>query len=130
MLPQRVFTEANLYDDALHSAVHSNLDDIDDFLRVHNIQRSPRDDLVLELVKQDDGKIETSYYFANHDTRVIYFLDEFDACNLPVWPEVQGVTSPTHISAFFAISQITVSMSSSSSEHEIEVQYWWVQPSR
>ncbi|KAF9467789.1 hypothetical protein BDZ94DRAFT_1247715 [Collybia nuda] len=103
---RRVFTEADMYDNASRSTIHSNLNDIDDFLRAHNIQRSSGDDLVLELTKQDDGKFATSYYFANHETRTIYFLDEFDASNLPVWPEVQGVTSPTHI------------------KHEIEVQYW------
>jgi hypothetical protein len=106
-MPQRVFTEAYLYDNAFLSEIHSNLDDIEDFFRVHNIQRSPKDDLVLELIKQNDGKIETSYYFANHEKRIIYFLDEFDACNLPVWPEVQGVTSPTQISKFFAENGIS-----------------------
>lgn len=100
-LDQRIFTDANLYDDDIHSQIHSDIDIIESFMCSHNIRRSPQDDLVLEMIRQDDGSIKTSYYFANHSKRCIYFLDEFKASELEAWGEVQGATSPTHISKPF-----------------------------
>ena len=80
--------------------INSDLDTIEDFLRAHNLIRSQDVDLVLELSPQEDGKIDTYYYLADHRKRCIYFLDEFDASNLSVWQEVPGVTSLSQVGMY------------------------------
>jgi hypothetical protein len=77
--------------------INSDIDTIDDFLRACNIQRSLDVDIVLELAPQEDGTIDTYYYLADHAKRCIFFLDEFDATYLPIWQEVKGVTSLSHV---------------------------------
>jgi AAA+ superfamily predicted ATPase len=56
--------------------------------------------MVLELVPQEGGVIDTYYYLVDHTKRCIFFLDEFDASNLPVWQEVKGVTCLSHIGTY------------------------------
>ncbi|KAF8068880.1 hypothetical protein FPV67DRAFT_1448735 [Lyophyllum atratum] len=102
---KRIFTDANLYEADMLSQIEANIDTIDEFFRVHNIRRSVHVDLVLELLRVD-GQIDTLYYMVDHSKRCIFFVDDFDASDLPIWYELQGVTSPTHV------------------KHEIETQYW------
>ena len=54
-------------------------------------------DLVLERLQEEDGSFSTLYYLADHSKRCIFFVDEFDADNLPAWWEVKGMTCPTHL---------------------------------
>ncbi|KAG5635306.1 hypothetical protein H0H81_011766 [Sphagnurus paluster] len=92
---KRVFTDANLYQHEILSRVLSDIEAIEKFLRVHNIRRSSWIDLVLELEQGDDP--DTLYYLIDHSNRSVFFLDEFDASNLLIWQEVDGVSTPTHV---------------------------------
>ncbi|RDB29917.1 hypothetical protein Hypma_014083 [Hypsizygus marmoreus] len=103
---KRIFTDANLYEPDLLRQIEQDIATIEEFFRAHNLRRSLHVDLALELIR-DGGDINTYYYFADHSKRCIYFVDEFDAAELPIWGEVRGVTSSTHIM------------------HEIETQYWY-----
>lgn len=50
----------------------------------------------LNLTEYDT--IITDYYYADHDRKVVFFLDPLEAHdNLPIWVEVKGVNSLRHI---------------------------------
>ena len=53
-------------------------------------------DLVLDL-NEYDGKEVVDYYFADHEKRIIVFMDEFSSDYLPHWCEIKGVSSGTHL---------------------------------
>ena len=54
-------------------------------------------DLVLDLMVNEDNKMQWSYYYACHDTRCLFWLERYDATY--VTSEVDGVESPAHLSA-------------------------------
>ncbi|KAJ2914810.1 hypothetical protein MD484_g5604, partial [Candolleomyces efflorescens] len=61
----------------------------------------------MDLNMQPHDEIYTDYYFADHDRKIIFFLDDIEAeVNFPVWSQLTGVTSKAHL------------------KHEIEAQYW------
>ncbi|KAJ3829533.1 hypothetical protein F5880DRAFT_1521865 [Lentinula raphanica] len=100
-------------DDLTRTRIMDCINDFDDFTRSRSIQLTPlRTNIVLSLRSDPDdpNNYACNYYIANHDTRTIFWLDSVDAKTFPVWWEVKGVTSPTHI-AF--------------SEHAIVSFYWY-----
>lgn len=104
---KRVYTEANLYDEDFLHKVDEDIDTIEDFLQLHGIRLGPTVDLALDLNRLEDGIIATDYYYADHERRIIFFLDEFESTNLPAWSQVTGVNSLSHLRI------------------EFEAQYWY-----
>lgn len=62
-------------------------------------------DLVLDLNEDDDGKEVIDYYFADHEKRIIVFMEEFSSDYLPHWDEIKGISSGTHLRMFSLPSQ-------------------------
>lgn len=84
-------------------------------------------DLVLDIMPTppDDGRILWSYYYACHESRCLFWLDEYDANHM--LSEVFWVTSPAHVSE----SQISSPTSSPypliwCAEHRLEALYWYL----
>ncbi|KAJ3766079.1 hypothetical protein FB446DRAFT_827738 [Lentinula raphanica] len=94
------YTESDLMDDLTRTRIMDCINDFDDFTRSRSIPLTPpRINTVLSLrIDPDDPDNYTcEYYIANHDTRTVFWLDSVDAKTFPVWWQVKGVTSPTHI---------------------------------
>ena len=53
-------------------------------------------DLVLDL-NEVDGKELVDYYFADHEERIIVFVEEFPSNCIPHWFEIKGVSSGTQL---------------------------------
>ncbi|KAH6917962.1 hypothetical protein BKA70DRAFT_1554131 [Coprinopsis sp. MPI-PUGE-AT-0042] len=104
---KNVVTENELHDQELLDQVSEDLETIDDFISANRIQLPPNITLALELTRDTEtGSITTDYYYADHNRRIIFFLDEYDAGTFKISQEVKGVTSLVHI------------------RHELEAQYW------
>lgn len=58
-------------------------------------------DLVLDLNKDDDGNEIVDYYLADHELRIVLFVDEFPSICLPHWFGVKGISAGTHLRMFF-----------------------------
>jgi len=60
--------------------------------------------IVFELKPREEdvgnSQLECRYYLVQHKTRTVFWLDNFDASCLPMWSEVSGVKSPTHVRKF------------------------------
>jgi hypothetical protein len=54
-------------------------------------------DLALDIMLSEDGRIQWSYYYACHETRCLFWLDNYDATHMI--SELFGVKSPAHVSA-------------------------------
>ena len=54
-------------------------------------------DLVLDIMVADDERISWSYYYACHDTRCLFWLEDYDPSYM--LSELEGVESPAHVSA-------------------------------
>ncbi|KAF8997287.1 hypothetical protein BDQ17DRAFT_1429153 [Cyathus striatus] len=99
---KRVYTDANLYDDDTLILINKSINHIYDFLDVNSVVLSPTADLVLDLV---DNQVQ--YYFADHRSRTVFYLDKLKTSDFPSWYEVQGASSLSHFG------------------HLIEAEYWW-----
>jgi hypothetical protein len=80
---------------------------------------------VLDINLDKDGTYVTDYYFANHQLRIIFFLDHFSSEYIPNWDEIEGVSSGRHLrmSSLYHLF-LNGSFSFTSLGHEIEAQYW------
>ena len=70
---------------------------IDDVIAENGFQMPEQMDLVLDLNKDDDGDEFADYYFADHEKRIIVFVEEFPSDCIPHWYDVTGVSSGTHL---------------------------------
>ena len=70
----------------------------------------------------------TDYYFANHQLRIIFFLDHFSSDRIPNWEVVYGVSSGRHLrmsSLCHLLLEWFVLTAFTFAGHEIEAQYWY-----
>ncbi|KAF8799769.1 hypothetical protein BYT27DRAFT_7201001 [Phlegmacium glaucopus] len=103
---KRIFTDTDLHDSAYLNRITRVITKIDGVIDDFHVQISEKTDLVLD-VNEVKGKWVTDYYFADHERRIVFFLDEFSSDNLPHWPEIKGVSSGPHL------------------RQALETQYWW-----
>ena len=91
---QRIFTNANLYDNACFKKIIEAVRIIEvlkDFQMPENI------DLLLDLNDDSDGNEVVDYYFAEHEKHIVVFVHEFTSGCLPHWSEVKRISSGTHL---------------------------------
>ena len=93
---QRIFTDADLYDPACFHEITKAISIIDNFISAYNIQIPERTDLVLDLC-EEDGDPFIGYYFANHELRIVLFLQKIASSIIPYWNDIKGVSSGTHL---------------------------------
>ncbi|KAK0495915.1 hypothetical protein EDD18DRAFT_1353543 [Armillaria luteobubalina] len=107
LLP-RIFTDINLYDSDKLELITKFMVDMEDYIQAKGINIYLNVDLIFELIRDpENGNICCAYYFANHDDRSIFWLDDFNSMYFDRCNEVLGVTEQSHIG------------------HEIEAQYWY-----
>lgn len=120
---ENVYTDADLFDPEILRQTHEDIATIQNCLTNNNIDLSDANVLVLDVFyveaeaeQQPDQQkaknsksnvIQTIYHFADHEQRVVFFLDNFEACQLYGWYEISNITSETHLRC------------------EIEAQYWY-----
>jgi hypothetical protein len=61
-------------------------------------------DLVLDVIPTQDAEIMWSYYFVDHDTRILFWLDPYDCTHL--LSEVPGVHEASHVSAYSPVRRL------------------------
>ncbi|KAK0480557.1 hypothetical protein IW261DRAFT_1335466, partial [Armillaria novae-zelandiae] len=104
----RIFTDINLYDPDKLELITKFMVDMEDYIRARGIDIYPNVDLVLDLKRNtEDDQICCAYYFASHDDRSIFWLDDFNATYFDRWDDIKGVTAASQVG------------------YEIESQYWY-----
>ncbi|KAJ3516742.1 hypothetical protein NLJ89_g929 [Agrocybe chaxingu] len=103
---KRVYTDADLYDENILTQAHEDLETMENFISENHIFLPENHDLVIDLRYQEDGTIATTYYYVDHTSRTIFFLDTYEAHNLYACYEILGCKTDSHLG------------------HEIEAQYW------
>lgn len=100
MQKQKIFTDANLYDHEEFTIISESADqilgDLERKLQDEGITLPHDPDLVLEVVPWDE-ELVCGYYFVNHDSRCLFWLEEFDASGF-CHNEIQAVVSLSHLS--------------------------------
>jgi hypothetical protein len=96
-LYQKVFTDADILDSRILEWTTDNLAQIERFLLENNISLPETSFLVIDSYYQEDGSIESTYYYLDTTSRVIFFLDVYQADDLLTWPEIPGIKSKTHL---------------------------------
>jgi hypothetical protein len=82
-------------------------------------------DLALDIMPSEDNRIQWSYYYACHETRCLFWLDNYDATHMI--SELFGVKSPAHVSASHIPSSLCYLFPLMwYTEHRLEALYWCV----
>ena len=124
-LLQRIFTDVDLYDSDLRRRIDILIEIIEEFIDSNHISIPEMTDLVLDINIDTEGDYVTDYYFANHQLRIIFFLDNFSSDGIPNWAEIDGVSSGRHLRmSSLRRPLLNGSFSFTSAGHEIEAQYW------
>jgi hypothetical protein len=80
-------------------------------------------DLVLDIMRTEDGRMQWSYYYACHEARCLFWLHLYDANHMI--SEVFCVTSPAHVSESQISSSIfPVFPLTWCAEHRLEALFW------
>ena len=89
-----------MYDPRLREEVQKSADSLDvklAELEYRGVRFPTGDyDLVLDIVETKDKKIIRSYYYVDHNTRTLFWLDIYDMRHL--LSDILGVHEPGHIS--------------------------------
>jgi hypothetical protein len=112
-MTQKVYTDANLFDPEILRQTNEDITTIQDCLSNNHIYLSDSVVLVLDVFyaeaeeEEEQGEtkpkdsnkkfIQTIYHLADHENRVVFFLDNFEAGDLNGCHEIQNVTSETHL---------------------------------
>ena len=123
---QRIFTDVDLYDHASRQRIDLHIEIIEEFIGSNHISIPEKTDLVLDINLDEDGTYVTDYYFANHQLRIIFFLDYFTSESIPGWEEIDGVSSGRHLrTSSSCYLLLNGSFTFTSPGHEMEAQYWY-----
>ena len=107
-MTQKVYTDADLFDPKILRQANEDITTIQNCLRNNHIDLSDSTILVLDVFYvgvegEETGRlstnkfIQTIYYLADHENRVVFFLDHVEATDLSGCYEIQNVTSETHL---------------------------------
>ncbi|KAF7983511.1 hypothetical protein HWV62_21846 [Athelia sp. TMB] len=107
---KRIYTDAHMYDPTKATIINEAASEI--FGRLQQEIDDPRVqeiipkeyDLLLEIVNLPDGGVIVGYYFADHTSKLLFWMEEFDAAM--ICSEIRCVVSIAHLRL------------------EIESQYW------
>jgi len=94
---QQVYTDADLYDPKI--LLQTN-EDVEAIRNSSDSILSESTVIVLHVFyAEDEGHkdLQTIYHLADHERRVVFFLDDVEAEELNAWWEVSNVTSETHL---------------------------------
>lgn len=100
---QRVFTDSNLYDPNILTQLERYAKDLYNFLGIVQETLDEDVDVVFDLHPADPHDEDTStrydckYYLVKHSTRTVFWLDDYDASEFPLWGEVLGVVSHSQV---------------------------------
>ena len=122
---KRLFTDTDMHDHLLREKIedfHSYLKKIE---RVEVLTIPSKNyDMVLDIRRNEYGMMQWSYYYACHDARCLFWLDEYEATFLT--SELDGVESPAHLSASQAFTICALLSLIRWIGHRLEDLYWYV----
>jgi len=106
---QRIFTEVDLFNEQIQRELEDYASILYGYLDA--VKKTLDDDvhIVFELVPWPEDEVKENeplshyicnYYLVKHGTRTVFWLDDFDASELPIWSEVSGVKSPAQVRKF------------------------------
>jgi len=81
-------------------------------------------DMVLDITRNEDNKTQWSYYYACHDSRCLFWLDQYDATFIT--SELDGVGSPAHLSTSQEFTICALFSLIQRAGHRLESLYWCV----
>jgi hypothetical protein len=114
-MTQKVYTDADLFDPEILRQTNEDINTIQNCLSHNHIYLSDSIVLVLDVFdaeteaegEEEQGEpkaknpnnksIQTIYHLADHENRVVFFLDHVEATDLSGCYEIQNVTSETHL---------------------------------
>jgi len=108
VMTQKVYTDADLFDPKILRQASEDITTIQNCLNNNHIHLSDSIVLVLDVFyaeaegeepgrPSNNKSIQTIYHLADHQQRVIFFLDDVEASDLHGCYEIQNVTSETHL---------------------------------
>jgi hypothetical protein len=83
-------------------------------------------DVVLDIMPDEDSldRIQWSYYYACHDTRCLFWLEQYDITYIT--SELDGVETPAHLSASQAFTICALFSLIQWTGHRLEALYWYI----
>jgi len=122
---KRLFTDTDMHD----PLSREEMEDFYSYLKkIERVERltipSKNYDMVLDVTLNQDNKIQWSYYYACHDTRCLFWLDQYDATHIT--SELDGVESPAHLSASQSLTVCALFSSIRRTVHRLESLYWYM----
>ncbi|KAF8190332.1 hypothetical protein K438DRAFT_1831867 [Mycena galopus ATCC 62051] len=111
---KRIFTDADIFERKSLSVITEAMNTVADFMRSRNTEVAACVDLVLNTFYYDgdttmvDTTMGCQYYFVNHETQCVFWMDKAESSMFPVTAFLTGITSESRMHIV----------------HELMAQYW------
>ncbi|KAJ7676617.1 hypothetical protein DFH06DRAFT_1121927 [Mycena polygramma] len=92
-----VFTDEDVYDPEALSRINLCKEQILRRPQAERVLKSGDVDLVIEVPIFDQDTLRCEYYFADHNERLVFWIDDFSMRRLVSWRRMRGITRPTHV---------------------------------
>lgn len=93
--------KADAWVDRIYTYIRDSSESGQRFLGIGTNDNQPRYDLVLDI--KNDAK-ECWYYFACHETRVVFWADSFKDVQRDLLEDLEGVTAEEHLGELCAVT--------------------------
>jgi len=122
---KRLFTDTDMYDPDLREEMKQFYLYLQLIRRIERLTIPSGDyDLVLDIMPTKDRKVLWSYYYACHETRCLFWLEQYDGDHLTF--ELDGVGSPAHVSESPSSTSYSLIPLIWRTEHRLESLYWYI----
>src|SRR5579863_9006131 len=120
-----MFTDTDMHDPLSREEMEDFYSYLKETERFENLTIPSKNyDMVLDITLHGDKEIQWSYYYAYHDTRCLFWLDEYDATYIA--SELDGVESPAHLGASQAFTICALFSLIRRTGHRLESLYWYM----
>ena len=93
-----MFTDTDMHNKVLRDEIEDFYNYLQRFIHSEQLSFPSKNyDLVVDIMVTEDDQISWSYYYACHEARCLFWLEQYDASYMI--SELFGVKSPAHVSA-------------------------------
>ena len=97
LLRQNIYTDSDLTDMHIYDRLMNDVTRLEHLLLTYDKPLPSGASLMIDVSYDDERSLQTEYYYADHNERVIFFLHLTDTDEMPCTYEVKGPKSYPHL---------------------------------
>ncbi len=110
LLPQNIYTESDLSDADIYERLMKDVARLEDLLLTYDRPLPSGASLMIDVFYDDERSLQTEYYYADHNERVIFFLHPSNTDEMRCAYKVRGPKSYPHLGMLIVLRIKTMNL--------------------